>query len=303
MAVRASFFRDVVTRFYAVIALLVFSVAMVVWFGVNLGLRPLLDLEEAISRRTPSELEPTRRPLPGEIRRLVSTLNSLLDRVSRQISSKDEFIANAALQLRNPVAGVLALAESVEHAPDITSMRKRSRELVDAAKATSRLTNQLLSFELAAGADMAAAGLDLNLPDLIANTINRYQRQTTHRTVDINYDPPPQTIAIKGDELILQEAIMNLMTNAVVHGGPNISTVSLSLSADATIVALAIADNGQGIAPDDHIMAISRFGQADAGPGSGLSLPIASRVMEAHGGTLEINHPADGAEILTACPD
>ena len=145
MAVRASFVRDVVTRSFAVIALLVFSVAMVVWFGVNLGLRPLLDLEDAIRRRSPSELEPIRRPVPGEIRGLVSTLNSLLDRVSRRISSKDEFIANAAHQLRNPVAGVLALAESVEHAPDIASMRKRSRELVEAAKETSRLTNQARS--------------------------------------------------------------------------------------------------------------------------------------------------------------
>jgi two-component system sensor histidine kinase TctE len=302
MAVRASFVRDVVTRSFAVIALLVFSVAMVVWFGVNLGLRPLLDLEDAIRRRSPSELEPIRRPVPGEIRGLVSTLNSLLDRVSRRISSKDEFIANAAHQLRNPVAGVLALAESVEHAPDIASKRKRSRELVEAAKETSRLTNQLLSFERAAGTDMVATGSELDLQKLVATTIERFQKQTTHHTVDVSFDHPPGTTKITGDELMLQEAILNLMTNAVVHGGPDLSKIHLTLIRSSTKTTLKISDNGQGIRSDDHVMAISRFGQADAGPGSGLGLPIAARVMEAHGGSLNINHPAKGAEIQIQLP-
>ena len=94
--VRRAFVRDVVTRSFGVIALLVASVALVVWFGVGIGLRPLLDLEDAIALRSPSELTPIRRPVPVEARSLVTTLNALLDRVSRRISSKDEFISNAA---------------------------------------------------------------------------------------------------------------------------------------------------------------------------------------------------------------
>ena len=90
--VRNSFVHDVVTRSFAVILLLVISVALIVWFGVAFGLRPLLELEKAIAKRTPTELEPIRRPVPIEARGLVATLNELLDRVSRRISSKDEFI-------------------------------------------------------------------------------------------------------------------------------------------------------------------------------------------------------------------
>ncbi|MGJ8558167.1 MAG: sensor histidine kinase N-terminal domain-containing protein, partial [Sulfitobacter geojensis] len=106
--VRSSFVRDVLSRSFAVITLLVLCVAVVVWFGVGLGLRPLLDLERAIAKRSPTELKPIRRAVPAEAQGLVNTLNALLDRISRRISSKDEFISNAAHQLRNPVAGVLA---------------------------------------------------------------------------------------------------------------------------------------------------------------------------------------------------
>ena len=88
-SVRSSFVRNVLSRSFAVIAALVMSVAVVVWFGVRLGLRPLLELERAIAKRTPSELEPIRRAVPTEAQGLVTTLNGLLNRVSRRISSKD----------------------------------------------------------------------------------------------------------------------------------------------------------------------------------------------------------------------
>jgi len=145
MEVRATFVLDVVLRAFFVIAVLLVSVALIVWFGVGLGLRPLLDLQNAIARRTTSDLDPIRRNVPVEVQGIVATLNKLLDRVSRRISSKDEFISNAAHQMRNPIAGVLALAEAVENAPSSAEAKKRSAELVAAARATSHLTNQLLS--------------------------------------------------------------------------------------------------------------------------------------------------------------
>lgn len=141
-----------------VIALLQISVAVVVWFGVGLGLRALLDLEDAIGRRTPPELERIRRRVPVETQGMVTTLNTLLDRISRRISSKDEFISNAAHQLRNPVAGVLVLAAAVENAPNVESAKARSTEPLPAAREASQLTDQLLSFERASGVDIRQSG-------------------------------------------------------------------------------------------------------------------------------------------------
>jgi two-component system sensor histidine kinase TctE len=175
-SVRSSFVRNVLSRSFAVIAALVMSVAIVVWFGVRLGLRPLLELERAIAKRTPSELEPIRRAVPTEAQGLVTTLNGLLNRVSRRISSKDEFISNAAHQLRNPMAGVLALAEAVTTAPNPQTAQKRSAELLQAAREASDLTNKLLSFERASGTDVSQTGRPMDLNQLIAHAVSTFEQ-------------------------------------------------------------------------------------------------------------------------------
>lgn len=300
--VRSSFVREVATRSFAVIGLLVLSVALVVWFGVALGLRPLLNLEEAIAQRTPTDLEPIRRPVPIEARKLVDTLNALLDRVSRRISSKDEFISNAAHQLRNPIAGVLALAEAVQNAPNAKSAKVRSAELVQAARETSNLTNQLLSFERAGGSDLSQTSVLVDLKVLVRQVIDTFQLHNRELRAGITVALPNDAVSIRGDAILLQEAILNLLTNTVVHGGPNMSKIKLRLSSDRYNAILSVEDNGAGIPADKHIEAISRFGQANGGPGSGLGLPIAARVMKNHGGSLEISDILGGAKIVLTLP-
>ena len=300
--VRNSFVHDVVTRSFAVILLLVISVALIVWFGVAFGLRPLLELEKAIAKRTPTELEPIRRPVPIEARGLVATLNELLDRVSRRISSKDEFISNAAHQLRNPVAGVLALAEAVQNAPSPQAAKKRSAELVQAARETSNLTNQLLSFERASGTDVDRSGAQLDLADIIRKVADSFRFQNTSTKVDLALILPDHDVCIRCDEIMLQEAVLNLLTNAVVHGGPEISKIEVSLTIEGNMAVLSIKDDGVGIPPEKFVEAINRFSQANGGPGSGLGLPIAARVMENHGGSLRLIDDPDGTLVVLRLP-
>lgn len=300
--VRGRFIREVVSRSFAVIALLVASVALVVWFGVGLGLRPLLDLESAIARRTPTDLDPIRRAVPVEARGLVATLNALLDRVSRRISSKDEFISNAAHQLRNPVAGVLALAEAVQNAPNAAAAKNRSAELVQAAREASRLTNQLLSFERASGTNLAETGKLLDLNGIVAQVTDRFVQQNATADLTVETDLPATAVPIQGDEVMLQEALLNLLNNAVVHGGPDLNRIDVHLSMDGDFARIRIRDNGVGISADQHILAMSRFSQTNGGPGSGLGLPIAIRVMENHGGALEILESGKGTLIELRLP-
>lgn len=300
--VRSSFVREVLSRSFAVIILLVLCVAVVVWFGVRLGLRPLLDLEQAIAKRTPSELEPIRRRVPAEAQGLVTTLNDLLNRVSRRISSKDEFISNAAHQLRNPVAGVLALAEAVQNAPNANAAKARSAELVEAAREASDLTNKLLSFERASGTDVLRAGTPIDLAVLVTQVSETFGQQNTHRAISVTLDLPSRPVMIRGDAVMLQEALLNLMSNAVVHGGPDVSKIAVKLTCAKGTATLIVQDNGVGIAPDKHVEAISRFSQAGGGPGSGLGLPIAARVMENHDGQLQIIASKGGGCIQLTLP-
>jgi len=300
--VRTAFVRDVVVRAFGVIAALVLSVALVVWFGVNLGLRPLLDLQDAIAKRSPNQLDPIRRVVPVETRGLVETLNLLLDRVSRRISSKDEFIASAAHQLRNPIAGVLALAEAVQNAPTEDTARERSAELVQAARDASHLTNQLLSFERAKGTDTGQFEGNLALGDLLAETCQSFAPQAGDAGISVQCTCPDAPVTLRGDRVMLREAVLNLMTNALVHGGPGLSRIDLSLTAASGQARIAIEDDGRGISDADRAVALGRFGQANAGPGSGLGLPIAARVAENHGGTLEIEACKGGARIVMTLP-
>lgn len=300
--VRGMFVRDVAARSYAVIALLVICVALVVWFGVGVGLKPLLDLEEAIAKRTPTELEPIKRDVPVEAKGLVTTLNALLNRVSRRISSKDEFISNAAHQMRNPIAGILALAEAVQNAPNAKAAKMRSAELVQAARQASDLTNQLLSFERAAGSDLSKSAHTIRLNELVRHGVDRFEQKISDRQIRVQTNLPDAALRIHGDPVMIEEALLNLLNNAVIHGGAQVSKISVDLTEQRGKAVLTVMDDGVGIPDDKHVLALSRFSQADGGPGTGLGLPIASRVMSNHGGSLTILDCASGTGIRLTFP-
>jgi two-component system sensor histidine kinase TctE len=300
--VRTSFVRDVALRSIGVIALMVASVAAVVWFGVGIGLRPLLDLQAAIAKRSPSELEPIRRNVPIEVRGIVSTLNDLLDRVSRRISSKDEFISNAAHQLRNPIASILALAEAVETAPTPEAAKSRSKDVVEAAREATHLTNQLLSFERARGEVAQDHHEVLDISAILDDCLQRFTKDQERPGIELIFTPSQHPTCITGDKFMLQEAVLNLLNNAVVHGGPTLSRLEISVSATAEAIDVVIQDDGRGIDPEKLVLVMARFSQADAGSGSGLGLPIAERVIENHGGTLRLGSQSGGLKISITLP-
>ena len=250
-SVRSSFVRNVLSRSFAVIAALVMSVAIVVWFGVRLG----------------------------------------------RISSKDEFISNAAHQLRNPMAGVLALAEAVTTAPNPQTAQKRSAELLQAAREASDLTNKLLSFERASGTDVSQTGRPMDLNQLIAHAVSTFEQNHPKASLTVTQDLPRESLFIQADQTMLQEAVLNIFSNCLVHGGPKLKRIWVTLRKSGAGAEILIQDDGIGIPEDRHIEALSRFSQAGGGPGSGLGLAIAARVMKNHGGQLSILPSPRGAKI------
>ncbi|MDA8747584.1 sensor histidine kinase [Litoreibacter sp.] len=301
-SVRTSFVRTVGYRAIGIIALMFASVAAVVWFGVGLGLRPLLDLQAAIAMRTPSGLEPIRRNVPIEVKGIVSTLNNLLDRVSRRISSKDEFISNAAHQLRNPIAGIMALAEAVESAPNYETSKSRSKELIRAARDATHLTNQLLSFERARGETLIGNKDFLDVSELIHDCLRRLPYKDDQRAVKLLSSPSKVRLKIKGDRVMLEEAILNILTNSIVHGGPGLSRIEITTEQIGQFIEVVIQDDGRGITSDKLDQAMLRFGQTDAGPGSGLGLSIAAQTCENHGGQLTLKSTKTGLRSIMSLP-
>ncbi|MEO1541187.1 MAG: sensor histidine kinase [Pseudomonadota bacterium] len=299
--VRDAFVRDLMLRTLATILILVLSLALIVWFGVRIGLRPLLDLEDAIRRRSGSELHPIRREVPEEVAGVVSTLNGLFNQVSRSMSAQGDFILNAAHQLRNPIAGVLSLAEAVDRAPNRAESRKRAADLLIAARETADLSQKLLLYERIRSSDGTAQIVRLNLADALTDWLPGF-RGDLPEGVQLEAQIAEDVGAVDCDPTMLREALRNLCDNAVRHGGPGVTRIGLSAIRDGQSVQLIVRDNGHGVDPA-HLDAIfDRFRQLSAASGSGLGLSIVRAFAERHGGRVAATDAAPGLEVTVSLP-
>jgi two-component system sensor histidine kinase TctE len=296
-ALRSAIVSDLSRRTFGVIATLVLAVALVVWFGVRLGLRPLLALEAAIARRSPDDLTAIRRSVPAEARGIVSTLNRLFGQVSSTLEAKDVFISNAAHQLRNPIAGVVAMSDAVRSAKTLEDMRERSKELGVASRRAGDLANKLLALERASSQGNTGSFTQVPLATLLQEVCERIAFACAAKSVTLNLTVPEHPISVTADATMLSEAITNLIENALIHAGPDLSRIDVSLASDPSFVAIRVQDNGCGFPPQYVEKVRERFGQVRPSAGSGLGLAIADAVAKHHNGALDIAPLPEGLRI------
>ena len=284
------------------LGLLILSVAVVIWLSVNRGLRPLLDLEDAIAARTSDDLSGIRREVPLEVRGIVGTLNHLFGQVRSAIQARDVFISDAAHQLRNPVAGMLALAEAAETAASDSERIERVTELRASAERTARLTNQMLTFErLKVRADeRRLKQLDLN--ELVTRVATRNAERALSANVGFTYQGPEKSVMTAGDGLMLEEAIENLIDNSLRHGPPGLTEIGIQLRCTRDFIILTVADDGKNLSPEDEAVAFKRFGQVHPSEGSGLGLSIVNQIAQMHHGRLTIDAIELGTSVSIWLP-
>ena len=289
--------RDLARQVLIVMAVLIGTVALVVWFGVNLGLRPLLDLEDAISRRNSDDLSPIRRPVPPEARGLVVRLNTLFGQVEATMQAQASFISNAAHQLRNPIAGVLAMAEAVRRAPTPEDTRARAGELLTSARQVRDLANKLLTLERASAAGGPLERVDL--VRLLGDVGHDFRPRAQAQEVDLVLTLARGPVMVEADRLMLREAITNLIDNALCHGGSGLGRIIIALAITKGHARLTVSDDGRGLSAAEVPLALARFGQVGTSEGSGLGLPIAEAVVASRGGRLEIAPAGETRKGLT----
>lgn len=300
--IRQDFMRGLAVRAFAVIAALIGTAAFVVWFGVKLGLKPLLDLEEAISKRGPDDLSPIQRRVPIEAQGLVSRLNRLFGQVAASMEAQSAFISDAAHQLRNPVAGLRALGESILTAGSLATAKARADDLVIAARATGDLAENLMTLERARAVTDPSMLRDVDCVDLVDGILNDLRPKLEARHVTVREHLPHDHVVAPADAIMLGEAIKNLIDNALVHGGPKLREIVVRLAVEPAHLRLTIADDGQGVAPENSEKIRSRFGQADTSDGSGLGLSIAEAVAKSHRGNLTIDKVTKGFSVSILLP-
>ena len=283
-------------------AIIVAVAGAIVWFGIQLGLQPLLELRAAVARRSPQDLSPIRRRVPREVEALVAAMNTLFGRLAGAFSERDAFISAAAHQLRNPVAGIQAQAEAALGARDEAGLRRRVAEVAEAARRTGRLTRQLLSMEKARGRNDSMQELDLAA--LAADTARLHAADALRRGVDLSFAVEGTPAEMQGDPVMLAEALENLIDNAAHYGCADGGAIRVQLCFEDGQVRLIVEDDGPGVAETERERIFERFHRShdDDSGGCGLGLTIVREIAERHAGSATLVRSPHGARFEIRLP-
>jgi two-component system sensor histidine kinase TctE len=260
-----------------------------VWLGLTRGVEPLNELTDAIRRRKPSDLSALdENEAPEEVRPLIRSFNDLMDRLDASLRAQERFVADAAHQMRTPLAGLKMQAEIAMRQRDPLNVQHAMRQIVTSADRASHLINQLLA--------LARADADAPPPPLVTFDLDALARDATRdwvpraraKDIDLGFEAAPAPAWIEGNALLLREALNNLLDNAVAYtrsGG----RVTVRVLAGARVV-LEVEDNGIGIDDADRERVFERFFRVlgTEADGSGLGLPIVRGIAQLHRAAVEL---------------
>jgi len=289
---------------FVTMLIMLLSTGLCVWFGVQFGLKPLLELQASIRKRSADDIREIKRTVPKEVSSLLRSMNNLFSQLRKAFTEKDDFIANAAHQLRNPIAGIQSQAEAAERSQSLESMRSRVRDVAEAAKKTSRLTQQLLSMEHVSQRSIKSEFKKLDLVKLTQEVLTKFALRADKQNVNLSLDCKEGKLFIKGSTTFLSEAIDNLIDNALLYGCPNDGSIMVTLQQKNDTAELIISDDGKGIKPELIPKVFDRFFHDSKlnSYGSGLGLPIAKTVIELHEGNLTLTSNQSGTSLNIQIP-
>ena len=281
--------------------LLVVLAVGIVWLGVRRGLRPLRQLSETVAGRGTDELAPLpQHGLPAEVAPLVEAINQYVARLLRMVQARKRFFADAAHQLKTPLAVIQAQSELALREPDGERIRRHLEPLHGTVRQAARGVQQLLSLSrLETDSGYAPQLQPLRLDTLAGDVALELAPVARRSGVDLGFEGEPVTVA--GESQWLQELIGNLLDNAILYAG-NGARVTLRVKRQAMAMlgeqaVLQVEDDGPGIAVPERDAVFGRFyrGAASEGhDGSGLGLAIVREIARLHGGTVALSETPGG---------
>jgi len=265
-------------------AALALPMALMAMVAVGRGMRPLHLAATEIASRTPDQLEAIdTRAVPHEVVKFVNALNDLFGRLRVVAAAQRAFVADAAHQLRTPLAVLRVEAEQALDSPHPTALRPTLERLHAAAERGARLAQQLLLLARAeATAIDPTQGQPLDLSRLVTDAADRWLQPSIEAEQDLGFDLAPAWV--QGDALLLAELLGNLVHNAIEHAGAR-SRITIRTGMQGGWAQLIVEDDGCGIAPEEQSSVWQRFrrGRGARGTGSGLGLAIVKDIAHLHG--------------------
>ncbi len=285
-----------------------------VWLALVRGIKPLSELEDRIRARKPDDLSPIDdKTVPFEVVPLVSSVNDLLARQKQSIAAQKRFLADAAHQLKTPLAGLrmqaeLALREGTQEADLKQSLKQVSRSSIRA----THTVNQLLALARAEASGQSVPKQACDLAALTVEVVQDCLPRAMEKRIDLGYEgvqPGTQdadgklnAAAVLGNPTLIKEMVRNLVDNALTYMGtneapPGVVTARVLADPFGNVVVLQVEDNGPGIAPSERELVLQPFYRTlgQEADGSGLGLAIVAEIAQQHQAILSMEDTAPRA--------
>ncbi|MBY6262566.1 extracellular solute-binding protein [Azospirillum sp. 412522] len=295
-----------VANSFAPIALAVIVGALLLWLGVRQALAPLSYLEALLRARRPQDFTPIEAPVPNEVRQLLAAINQLMVRFKANLDATQSFLADAAHQIRTPLAALRSQAELARREGDAGRLLNRVDRIHRNAVEASELTTQLLNHATVIHRAEAVQPQVVDLDALLRQIVQQIAGRPEAPPIALTREPAEGDALLHGDPVTLREALSNLLDNAVKYGGSNPIEVRVRPGTGDYGPLVEIADRGPGIPDEEKRVVFERFrrGRSTKGiAGSGLGLSIAAAVAEAHQAELSLlNRPGGGLIVRLEFP-
>lgn len=289
VAMREALARELSLRMLVPVLLLIPMLGAVLAWVSRRGLAPLEHTSRRVQERDAGRLDPLPTDdVPTELRPLVDALNALLSRLAASMDAQQAFLADAAHELRSPVAALALQAQLAERAQQPETRAAAFADLKEGIARAGRMVEQLLNLErLQRGGRVEPAG-PVDLARLAREVVAAFAARADSLALDLGVDAPP-SVVVSGAEAELRSLIANLVDNALRYA-PRGTEVTVSVRSRGELVELDVLDSGPGIPADHRARVFERFQRipGDATHGTGVGLHIVSKIVERHHGSIAL---------------
>jgi len=271
-------------------------VALLIWASVGRGLAPLQRAARELQARDPGNLTPVgEEGAPAEIRPLLSALNALFLRLEEAFQAERRFTADAAHELRTPLAGLKTQTQVALRATDDAGRRRALEQVMAGVDRTTQLVEQLLTLARVDPEMSSAGGEAVNLDSLASEVLADMAPAALARGTELGLEEPRGEPRARGDRTMLGILLRNLTDNAIRYTPPG-GSVRVATGSDGGHAWLEVEDTGPGIPAPEREKVFQRFyrvlGSGESG--SGLGLSIVQRIAELHGAQLDLANGVGG---------
>lgn len=288
---RSQFRRKILAWILAPQIVLIITASLLLRIGIKKSLKPLSIIDNELAQRSAQDLKPILlNSVPLEVSKLVNSLNGLIDKLNQAIHSQNRFIADAAHQLRTPLAGIRAQIELSDKSQNLPEIKDRLNKVSLSTERLIHLVSQLLV--LAKNQKEAAYIVnfaEIDLVSFVKNIILDFESHADNKNIELSYLGLNEKILVNGDAARLYDLIYNLIDNAIRYT-PSTGKVLTGVTIENGHTCLIVQDNGVGILESDHENVFKRFyrGNESLEFGTGLGLAIVKEIANLHDATINI---------------